>query len=143
MTRTAVLAGCVAILAATPAFAQSKAMIQSLDDKFAEAFNRGDAAAVAAMYGDNAVVLPPGAPMVKGRKDIEAFWKGAREQLGDLKLTTLDVVPLGGAAAREIGRFTLKTKGDQPQEVVGKYVVVWHRVGGAWKLGTDIWNTDK
>ena len=31
--------------------------------------------------------------------------------------------PLGGDAAREIGTFTLKTKGDKPQEVAGKYVV--------------------
>ena len=141
--RALVLAAVIATAFASPTLAQDKATINKLNDAFAAAFNKGDAAAVAAMYGDNAVVLPPGAPMVKGRKDIEAFWKGAREQLGDLKLTTLDVVPLGGAAAREIGRFTLKTKGDQPQEVVGKYVVVWHRVGGAWKLGTDIWNTDK
>ena len=141
--RALVLAAAFATALASPAIAQDKATINKLNDAFAAAFNKGDAAAVAAMYGDNAVVLPPGAPMVKGRKDIEAFWKGAHEQLGDLKLTTLDVAPLGAAAAREIGRFTLKTKGDQPQEVVGKYVVVWHKVGGAWKLGTDIWNTDK
>jgi hypothetical protein len=35
------------------------------------------------------------------------------------------VKPLGIDAAREIGTFTLKTKGQQPQEVAGKYVVVW------------------
>jgi hypothetical protein len=27
--------------------------------------------------------------------------------------------------------------------VAGKYVVVWHKVGREWKLGTDIWNADK
>jgi ketosteroid isomerase-like protein len=141
--RAAILAAALATAVASPTLAQSKATIDKLNDGFAAAFNKGDAKAVGAMYGDNAVVLPPGAPMVKGRKDIEAFWKGAHEQFGDMKLTALDVAPLGANAAREIGRFTLKTKGAQPQEIVGKYVVVWHKVRGGWKLGTDIWNTDK
>jgi ketosteroid isomerase-like protein len=35
------------------------------------------------------------------------------------------------------------TKGQQRQQVVGKYVVVWQKVGNEWKLATDIWNTDK
>jgi len=35
------------------------------------------------------------------------------------------------------------TKGQQSQQVVGKYVVVWQKVGTDWKLMTDIWNTDK
>jgi len=34
--------------------------------------------------------------------------------------------------------FRLKTKDQPPQEVSGKYVVVWQKVGGEWKLATDI-----
>ena len=59
------------------------------------------------------------------------------------KLTTLDVMPLGPDAAREIGTVTLKTKGQPPQEVIGKYAVVWRKIDGQWKLVTDIWNTNK
>jgi ketosteroid isomerase-like protein len=40
--------------------AQDKALIQGLNDKFAQAFNEGNAAAVAALYTDDAVILPPG-----------------------------------------------------------------------------------
>ena len=39
--------------------------------------------------------------------------------------------------------YRLKTNGQAPQEVSGKYVVVWQRVGGEWKLATDIWNAIK
>jgi uncharacterized protein (TIGR02246 family) len=123
--------------------AQDKATIQSLSDKFAQAFNAGDAAAVAALYTDDAVILPPGGEMMKGKSAIQAFWKGAAEQLGDGKLTTVDVKPLGSEAAREIGTFSFRTKGSQPQEITGKYVVVWEKVEGDWKLATDIWNTNK
>jgi ketosteroid isomerase-like protein len=37
----------------------------------------------------------------------------------------------------------LKTKGQTPQEVTGKYVVVWEKVGTEWKLAVDIWNEGK
>ena len=53
------------------------------------------------------------------------------------------VKALGPSAAREIGTFNLKTKGARPQEVTGKYVVLWENVGGDWKLATHIWNDGK
>ena len=130
-------------LGAAPAVAQNKAMIEKLNDAWTAAFNKGDVAAVAALYTEDAYVLPPGSGMVKGRAAIEAFWRQAAQQMTDAKLTTVDVLPLGRSAAREIGTVTLKTKSQPAQEVVGKYVVVWRKVGRDWKLATDIWNTDK
>ena len=125
------------------AMAQDKATIQSLNDQFTKAFNAGDIAAVAAHYTEDAVVLPPGAEMVLGRNAILTFWKSAADQIGDIKLTAVDVKPLGSNAAREIGTFSLRTKGAQSQQVTGKYVVVWEKVGSDWKLATDIWNMNK
>jgi ketosteroid isomerase-like protein len=81
--------------------------------------------------------------MVHGRAAIGAMWKGMAEQVSDPKVTTLDVKSLGPSAAREIGTFSLKTKGSTPQEVIGKYVIVWEKVGSDWKLATDIWNDGK
>ena len=130
-------------LGAAPALAQDRATIEKLNDIWSAAFNKGDAAAVAALYTEDAYVLPPGAEMVKGRAAIEAFWRQAAQQMSDAKLTTVDVLPLGRSAAREIGTVTLKTKSQPPQEIIGKYVVVWRKIGRDWKLATDIWNTDK
>ena len=78
--------------------------------------------------------------MVHGNAAIGAMWKSISEQVGDPKLTTLDVKPLGPSAAREIGTFSLKTKGADPKNVTGKYVVVWEKDGNGWKLAADIWN---
>jgi uncharacterized protein (TIGR02246 family) len=142
MWRIALFAGCL-ILVAAPASAQDKATIVKLNDAWAAAFNKGDASAVAAMYTEDAFVLPPGAEMVKGRAAIEAFWRQAAQQMGDAKLTTVDVLPLGPRAAREIGTVSLKSKSQPPQEITAKYAVVWRKVGGKWKLATDIWNTSK
>ncbi|HEX9322191.1 MAG TPA: SgcJ/EcaC family oxidoreductase [Xanthobacteraceae bacterium] len=125
-----------------PAVAQ-KAEIEAVNAQWAEFFNKGDFAGVASLYTDDATAFPPGSAMVKGRAAIGAMWKGMAEQVGDPKVTTLDVKPLGPSAAREIGTFSLKTKGPTPQEVTGKYVVVWEKVGTDWKLAADIWNDGK
>jgi uncharacterized protein (TIGR02246 family) len=131
------------MLIAGPALAQSKATIENLNDKWVAAFDKGDAAALAAMYSPDAYVLPAGAPMARGRDAIRGFWGKATQQLGDAKLTTLDVQPLGPTAAREIGTFSFRTKTATPQDVVGKYVVVWRKLRGHWQLATDIWNMNK
>jgi uncharacterized protein (TIGR02246 family) len=133
----AFLAGLIA-----PAFAQ-KSEIEAVNAKWTELFNKGDFAGVASFYTDDAIAFPPGSAMVKGSAAIGAMWKSMAEQVSDPKLTTLDVKPLGPSAAREIGTFSLKTKGPTPQEVTGKYVVVWEKVGTDWKLATDIWNDGK
>jgi uncharacterized protein (TIGR02246 family) len=141
--RACVLLAATCLCLPVSAMAQEKATIQNLNDQFARAFNTGDIAAVAAHYTEDAVVLPPGAELVMGRNAILTFWKAASEQIGDFKLTAVDVKPLGSDAAREIGAFSLRTKGSQSQEVTGKYVVVWEKVGTDWKIATDIWNTNK
>ena len=126
----------------TPAFAQ-KAEIEAVNAKWMEFFNKGDFAGLASLYTANATAFPPGAAMVQGRAAIGAMWKSMAEQVSDPKVTTLDVKPLGSSAALEIGTFSLKTKGPTPQEVTGKYVVVWEKVGSDWKLAADIWNDGK
>jgi ketosteroid isomerase-like protein len=65
------------------------------------------------------------------------------EQLSDAKLTTVDVNRSGRHAAREIGTFSFKTKAQPPEQVTGKYVVVWRKMGGQWQLAADIWNMNK
>ena len=136
-------ASIAALLIAMPAFAQDKTTIDKLNAEFMAAFAKGDMAAIGQMYTEDAYLLPPDTETVKGRAAIQTFWTNAAAAIGDLKLTTVDVKPLGSDAAREIGTFTLKTKGDKPQEVAGKYVVIWEKAAAQWKLATDIWNMDK
>jgi uncharacterized protein (TIGR02246 family) len=142
MPRIAVFIACL-LLCAASASAQERTAIRQLNEAWMAAFNRGDTAALTAMYAADAYVLPAGADMAKGHKAIEAFWKQAVQQFGDAKLTTVDIQSLGPGAAREIGTFSFHTKSQPSQEVVGKYAVVWRKMGGQWKLATDIWNMNK
>jgi len=126
----------------TPALAQ-KAEIEAVNAKWVEFFNKGDFAGVASLYTSDATAFPPGSPMVQGGAAIGAMWKSMAEKVSDPKLTTLDVKSFGPSAAREIGTFSLKTTAPSPQELTGKYVVVWEKVGNDWKLAADIWNDGK
>lgn len=134
----------IAFLAAftAPAFAQKRA-IEAGNTKWVESFNKGDFEGVAKLYTTDATALPPGSPMVKGRPAIGKMWKGMAEQVGNPRLAILDIKRLGPNAAREIGTFALTTKGPSPKEISGKYLVVWERVFGGWKISSDIWNDGK
>jgi uncharacterized protein (TIGR02246 family) len=125
-----------------PALAQ-RAEIEAVNAKFTELFNKGDFAGVAALYTEDALVLPPGSAVVKGSAAIGAMWRGMAKQVSDPKLITVDVKPFGPNSAREIGTFSLKTKGATPQEMTGKFVVLWEKVGNDWKLAVDMWNDGK
>jgi uncharacterized protein (TIGR02246 family) len=133
----------LAFVAVFCVFATGQAIAQSAQSDrhvFAEAFNRGDMAALANMYSDDAYLLPPQPGLVRGRRDIQQFWKSAGEQMKDLKLTTQNVKNLGPDTVREIGTYSAKT--DQ-KEITGKYVIILEKAGNAWKIITDMWNTDK
>ncbi|MBN9559327.1 MAG: DUF4440 domain-containing protein [Alphaproteobacteria bacterium] len=142
----AALVAAALLLASAPAIAADlKAEIQHDNERFAQAFNKGDAAAVARMYTEHANALPPGAPMASGRAAIQKLWQGAIDGgYKNLSLTAMDVERFGNAA-REIGRFSLDAPDAQKNivKVEGKYVVIWRHEHDGWKLDTDIWNMNK
>jgi uncharacterized protein (TIGR02246 family) len=114
--------------------------IDEANRRFADAFNRGDAASVAQeVYARDARVLPPGAETVQGRDNIAQFWAGAAQQMGiqRVQLSTAEVQPLGDGAY-EIGRATLTLAGGQQATV--KYVVIWRQEEDRWRIHVDIWN---
>jgi len=141
MRRTALVIVLLTVLTA-PALAQ-KVQIEAANAKWSALFDKGDFDGLGQLYTVDAVALPPGSPMVKGRAAIVDMMKNLAGQASTPKLTTLDVKRLGPSAIREIGTFSFMSKEAAPKEVTGKYLVVWQRVGGEWKLAADIWNDGK
>jgi uncharacterized protein (TIGR02246 family) len=126
--------------------ADLKAQIDANNAAWSAAANRGDATAVAAMYTENATMLPPGADMQIGRAAIEATVKKlGGTGIKDFALQAINVTQVGPDTAREIGRFSLRAPAPHRKWVTveGKYVVIWKLVGGKWLLDTDIWNMNK
>ena len=119
--------------------------IEDTDARFVEAYNRGDVASVAALYTDDAVLLPPNSETLRGRQAIQEFWNGAWQMgVREVMLQTVSVED-SGHLAYEIGAYTLKIQpeGGEATTDKGKYVVIWKRqADGSWKLAVDIWNTN-
>ena len=139
MRRLAILTTILVGLSA-PGYAQDNATVQRLADQFAEAFNKNAAAGIGEMYVEDAILVPPQADMRMGRKDIQAFWVQQAKQAENLSIAVLDVKPLGPDAARAVVRGEMTTRGERPQHLTGRNVVVLQKVGADWKLSTHIWN---
>ena len=127
------------------ASASARKAIEANLKAFVDAFNRGDASAVAAIYATDARVLPPNAAMVEGRANIQTFWGGAiGAGVKMVSLTAIDV-NVSGNHAIETGKYvsTAPATGGGTTTDEGKYVVVWRREGRDWKIIRDIWNSNK
>ncbi len=119
--------------------------VQDTNREWMEAVKRGDPASLAALYTEDATLLPPNSEAIRGRQGIEAFFKaGMQMGISEATLETVDVEYLGDVAY-EVGAYTMKIEpeGGQATADKGKYVVVWKRDGdGPWQLAVDMWNTN-
>jgi uncharacterized protein (TIGR02246 family) len=118
--------------------------ITSANQKFMDAVKQGDAAAIAALYTNDATLLPPDNQMMSGREAIQSFWQSAIKMgIKEAKLETVRVEAQGNLAY-EIGRFalTIKPGNGGRTTLTGKYVVVWKEGGETLRLHVDIWNTN-
>jgi uncharacterized protein (TIGR02246 family) len=118
--------------------------INSANQQFMNAFSRGDAAAIAALYTEDAKLLPPDNQMMSGTEAIKAFWEGAMSMgIKEVMLDTIDVEARDDLAY-EVGKATLtiQPSGAQSMTVTAKYLVVWKNQAGDWKLHVDIWNAN-
>jgi uncharacterized protein (TIGR02246 family) len=141
--RTLMLALSVIAVAGSVAVAQTpgpRAAIEAANAKFSADFAKGDANAVASHYTSSAWAFPPSGEIARGREAIAKLWKGAMDGgVKQVKLATLEVEARGDAA-HEVGTYVLVGDGGKQLDN-GKYVVVWKREGGQWKIHRDIWNT--
>jgi ketosteroid isomerase-like protein len=117
-----------------------RAAIEKANGAFTALLAKGDAAGLAALYTADGQVLPPNGDIASGAAGIQKVWQGAMDAgVKSATLTTLDVTA-GGDLASETGKYELRGADGKVLDG-GKYVVVWKREGGRWKIHRDIWNT--
>ncbi len=109
---------------------------------FSKAFIAQDFETMANSYTQDAKFIPFGVPIIEGREAIKARWLAGK----DTKILShgMDAseITISGDYAYDYGYYHgTSKKGDEPiSSWKGKYVVVWKKVSGHWKMYIDIWN---
>jgi uncharacterized protein (TIGR02246 family) len=105
--------------------------------------NTRDARGIAALYTENATLLPPGQPMMTGRQNIQGFWQGFFDAgASDAKLKSVQISG-SGDLAYEVGEYSAMmpqpSGGTAPG--TGKYLVVFERQqDGTLKMAADMFS---
>jgi ketosteroid isomerase-like protein len=118
----------------------AKKEIEAANKAIAEMFSKGDAAGIAAAYSKDGSAMFQYMPSVKGTENLNKAWADVIATTGGIELATLEVWGDQNYITEE-GVFTLKSK-DGTQVEKGKYLVLWKKEDGKWKLHRDMSNTD-
>jgi uncharacterized protein (TIGR02246 family) len=145
--RQLVLAVSVVMCTAPLASAQMDQGVGKVRSAYQKAAEAGDVQGLMALYTDDAVLMPPESPMVKGKAAIEAFHKKmtGMASVSNVRITPTDTKVMGDMAY-DVGTFsqTVTPKGGTAMMESGSYVVVLAKQpDGNWKLKYEIYNSDK
>jgi uncharacterized protein (TIGR02246 family) len=141
--------GAVAILSAmigTSCAAESAddTAVRGLNVSWEKTYNAGDAKGVAALYADDAALLPPGEPIARGLADILAFYtKDIAEAKAAGVVLALDRntdVGISGELGWESGVYKATVNGAVVE--TGKFLAVSRKKDGKWQFIRDTWNPD-
>jgi uncharacterized protein (TIGR02246 family) len=122
----------------------TRTAIESANNQFTAAFERGDGKALAGMYTADAIAFPPDHEMIRGNEAIGQFWQATHASGVKHAVLTTVAVDRSGDLAVEVGTaaLTIQPEGQAQTTAAVKYVVVWQRQkDGTWKLHRDIWNS--
>lgn len=140
MTRSTLALFVLAVALASAAFGDVRAEIEAANRQFEEAAAKGDGKAIAALYTSSGQALPAGGDVVSGTEAIGKFWQGVLDSgVKGVRLKTLEVESMGDSA-HEVGQYELLDAAGKTLDR-GKYVVIWKKDGGRFKLHRDIWTT--
>lgn len=115
-------------------------VIMALEREWSERLAAGDVDWIVDLHTADAWQLPPGAEPIIGREALRAAWEEMATTEG-LEISwepTLARVSESGDLAYDLGSATIRNP--DGSEVPAKYLVVWVREGGRWKVVADMFS---
>lgn len=122
-----------------PAQAQVPEELADLIPSWAEAFNAGDAAGVAALYADDAIRMPPEGEFQRGAAEIAA-------DVENYAGVSIELRAYGGMvdgkSGSQWGSFKLMGTAEDGTavEFSGRWMNALVKTADGWKIYRDIWN---
>jgi ketosteroid isomerase-like protein len=125
----------------------AEAELRALDEQWSATASRNDLEGTVAFYADNAVLLPPNAPIATDRKSIRESWAGLLGPNTSVSWKWSKVeVAQSGELAYIYGSYKLTigdSSGSGPVNDTGKFLEVWKKQpNGRWKCIVDTYNSD-
>jgi ketosteroid isomerase-like protein len=120
--------------------ANAKKEIEEANQNFMMLVSKGDSTGLADCYAMGAKLMIPNSPAAE-KKDLPATIGGMFKMgIGKIELKTIEVWGTSDLLTEE-GEVTMFTK-DGQQIDKGKYLVVWKKEDGKWKLFRDMFNSN-
>lgn len=126
----------------TSTMAIEKEKILTAAKNFSQAYMDGNLDAILDTYTTDGKILPNNTLIIEGREALAKYWelpKGITVLHHELKPSEINIL---GNYAYDYGYYQGETKQADGSISAwkGKYVVVWKKVEGVWKMYLDIWN---
>lgn len=127
------------------ASAKAQEELKQASQEWDRLYNSGDVDNLVALYAEDTVSMPPGAPTISGREALQADFKGFFSKNVARHETMVDKVLIEGDLALEVARYKLTFKPREGgAEVVetGRHMETRRKIDGQWKIILEIWNSD-
>lgn len=119
--------------------------LHAVDSDWMTYYNKGKVDKLVALYADDAVYMPSGAPAVSGKAAIKAYYTtgiAASQKAGyKFNITGTPGGDVTGDWGWVSGTYTVTDKSGRIVDA-GKYLSVSHKVKGKWYYVRDTWNSD-
>jgi len=141
--------GLIALAGCKPAAQDTAAemtAIQEINKAWGDNYNAGDADAIANLYAEDALLMPPGTPAANGHDAIREFFADDTAAAKAAGVTysvssDADAIHVSGDMASQNGNYTVTDASGATLDA-GKYLSVFQKKDGKWSLLRDIWNSD-
>lgn len=129
-----------------PGYAQSsqkeKKAILKQARAFSKAFMAQDTDKIMSIYTKDASIFPNRRKIVSDRKTIRKYWSFNAKVKNLYHKLMPEKIEILGNTAYDYGYYEGTTEYEgKKRDFRGKYVVVWKKVKGVWKMYLDIWNS--
>ncbi len=148
--RTYIMLGVFGFLLTTATFAQNYAgapkeiaKLLDISAKFSELYVAGEYKALADYYTLDGKLIPERIDIIEGRKAIEERWASQKGRKILMHKMTATEIKILDDHAYDYGYYkgkTLQANGET-SSWQGKYVIIWKKEAGDWKIYLDIWNS--
>ncbi len=122
--------------------------IREQQEEFPLAHKYHDGAKLAEFYTEDAMLIPPDEPIIKGKQAIAEWYERQFKKAQPIEnpTVTIEEIEVFGNLAFNRGNFILKFEGetaDKPVILNLRFITIWRKQpDGSWRFYRDIWNTN-